>query len=281
MAIDNSFLIKKIKDKRELVVAFSAFTSMPYVACDDETGNDRVWIFESEELLQEFAKPYLEQKRILRGVKFKNKNFLGFFASLYLMGVNEIVFVTENGEIATELEAVVRRPDYSKMKPESRPIENPNLQLTGMYFMQEASRPVPTEEKEGLSDLEEEFAVNLTKAKYLMALELIEGPGTLQEKLKNNQFRIPIIKDQQGHAYQPLFTDPMEFQKFSKNRKLAAIGVPFSKLQPFLTKDVEGYMLNPGGFHIHISRALLDGLNEAQDEEAEEGTADGAGETEE
>ncbi len=261
MTVDKTLLIKSVQKRETMIVAYCGFTGMPLVVCDPETFNDQVWIFETEPLLQEFAKKYTERKVLLRGVQFKNEQFLQFFSSLFTMGVNELVFVNEGSTTSIELEELVRRPDYSNMKPEERPILNPELQLTGMYFMQEASRPVPNEEKKNLKELEEELAANMVKSKYIIGIELNEGPESDTEKLKNKQYKLPILKNKKEDVLQPLFTDPLEFQKFAKGKKLKALAVPFSELSKILVKDAKGYLLNPGGYHILMPRELLSGLN--------------------
>ncbi|MDO5345697.1 MAG: SseB family protein [Lachnospiraceae bacterium] len=262
MTVDKSFLIKKIQKRETMLVAYCGFTGMPLVVCDPETFNDQVWIFETEALLQEFAKKYTEKKILLRGIQYKNDQFLRFFSSLFTMGINELVFVDEGATTTIELEELVKRPDYSKMKPQERPITNPELQLTGMYFMQEASRPVPNEEKENLKDLEEELAANMVKSRYIIGIELNEGPESDDEKLKSRKYKLPILKNKEGEILQPIFTDPLEFQKFAKGKAaLKAIAVPYSELAKLLVKDAKGYMLNPGGYHILMPRELLVGLS--------------------
>ena len=262
MAVDNSFIIRKIQSRTSMYVAYCAFTGMPLLVQDPETFNDQVWIFQTEKLLQEFAKEYTAKKLLLRGVQYKNKDFLRFYSSLFTMGVNEVVFVNEGegNKLCVDLRSIVREPDYSKLKPEQRPVLNPNLQLIGIYFMQEAARQVPTEEKEDLQDLEEEFAANLMKAKYMMAVEIENGPGTLADKLKEHKYKLPILKDKNGNVHQPLFTDPLEFQKFTKGKKMEAIQVPFAQLIRLLSPEAKGYMLNPAGFHILMPRELLETL---------------------
>lgn len=260
MTVDKSFLIKKIQQRESMLVAYCSYTNMPLVVCDPETFNDQVWIFETEALLQEFAKKYTERKVLLKGIQYKNEQFLPFFSSLFTMGVNELMFVDESATTSIELEELVRRPDYSKMKPQERPLLNPELQLTGIYFMQEASRPVPNEEKENLKELEEELAANMVKSRYIIAIELNDGPGTDDEKLKSKQYKLPILKNKKEEILQPLFTDPLEFQKFAKGKKLKALAVPYAELSKILVKDAKGYMLNPGGYHILMPRELLMGL---------------------
>ena len=112
MTVDNSFFIKKMLKRTSILVAFSAGSNMPYVVCDEETFNDRIWIFENERLLGDFAKSCQEKKIAIRGVKYPNKLFPTFFGSLFLMGVNEIVFQDESRQVVTELETIVKKPDY-------------------------------------------------------------------------------------------------------------------------------------------------------------------------
>ena len=78
MAVDKRFLIKSVQKKNEMIVAYCAYTNMPFVICDPESYNDQVWIFDNEPLLQEFAKEYTQKKILLKGIKYENKNFLGF-----------------------------------------------------------------------------------------------------------------------------------------------------------------------------------------------------------
>ncbi|MCD7818766.1 MAG: SseB family protein, partial [Lachnospiraceae bacterium] len=133
MAVDKKFLIRSIQKKESLIAAYCVFTNMPFVICDPETFNDQVWLFDTEAQLQEFAKPYTEKKIALKGIKYPQKNLLGFFATLFSTGINELVFVSESGKQTLGLEELVKRPDYSKLPKEQQPIFNPQLQLTGLY----------------------------------------------------------------------------------------------------------------------------------------------------
>lgn len=269
MAVDRSFLIKSVQRRKEFIVAYCAFTNMPLVVCDPETFNDQVWIFDTEAQLQEFAKAYTERKILLRGIKYLNKNFLSFFSMLFTIGVNELVFVGAGGPQEIALGDLVRRPDFSSLPKEKQPVLNPELQLTGLYFMQEASRPVPNEQKTGLADMEEELAANLCKGRYIVPIEFLPGPESEAEKLKNHKFRLPILKGKNGEVMQPLFTDPNEMAKFNKENKLRALVMPFGQLSKILIKDSRGFLLNPAGFHIAMPKELLEGLSKRfEDEEA-------------
>lgn len=259
MAVDKTLLMRNIQKKKELIVAFCAFTNMPFVVCDPETYNDQIWLFDTEEQLQEFAKPYTEKKILLRGIKYPNEQFLAFFSMLFSIGVNELVFVGDESTEHLELDELVKRPDFSKLPKEKQPITNPELQLTGLYFMQEAARPVPNEEK-NITDLEEELAANLFKAKYVVPIELLDGPESDVQKLQEKKYRLPILKNKNGDILQPLFTDPGELTKFNRENKFRALAIPFANLSKLLIKDSKGFLLNPAGFHIAMPKELLEGL---------------------
>lgn len=274
MSVDKTFLARKIQKREDMIVAYCAYTNMPLVVCDPESFNDQVWIFDTEERLQEFAKAYTEKKILLKGIKYLNKSFLGFFSMLYTIGVNELVFVNGDSQETIELTELVRKPDYSKLPKEKQPVLNPALQLTGLYFMQEASRPVPNDQKTQLAELEEELAANLMKARYIVPIEFMEGPESDIEKLKAHKYKIPILKTKKEEILQPLFTDPTELGKFNKDNRFKALVMPFANLSKLLVKDSKGYLLNPAGFHIALPKALLDGIAQRFEQSSEEAPAE-------
>ena len=141
----------------------------------------------------------------------------------------------------------------------------------GLYFLQEFGRQVPNEEKENLQQLDEEFSVNMVRARYIVGVELKDGPGTVAEKMARRQYSIPILKGKNGDVLQPVFSDMFEFSKFRQKRQLNAIAVPFSSLKALLIKDAKGFILNPGGFHAIMPPALLDALSARFPEEAKKG----------
>ena len=172
-----------------------------------------------------------------------------------------------------ELSELVSPPDYSKMKPEARPLENPGLQLTGLYFMQEAARPVPNEQKEGLRDLEEEFSSNIVRSKFLLPIVLQNGPGTIAEKLRQKKYQTPTVKTKDGTVYQPIMSDQRELQKFANGQPMMALTIPFAALGKGLPQNAKGYMLNPAGYHAVLTREVLAALPKRFPQQAEESSA--------
>ena len=271
MTIDNHFMIQKFLSRQKIIVAFCGITNMPLLVCDPDSYNDQVWVFENENLLKKFAAAYIQRKVPIRGAIIPKNAFKNFYTTLFSIGANELVYTAEGSVSKFPLEEVVKRPDYSSLPEAARPVENPELQLTGLYFLQEFGRQVPNEEKENLQQLDEEFSVNMVRARYMVGVELKDGPGTVAEKMARRQYSIPILKGKNGDVLQPVFSDMFEFSKFRQKRQLNAIAVPFSSLKALLIKDAKGFILNPGGFHAIMPPALLDALSARFPEEAKKG----------
>lgn len=271
MAVDQAFIIQQIMNKDVLYAAFCVNTKMPFIICDPETFNDQVWIFDKEEVLKKFVDEYAAKKYIIRGAKMEKKQFAGFFASLYTIDVNEIVYAEEDSKTEIALTALVKRPDFSKLPVVQRPIENPSLQLAGLYFMQEATRQIPNDQKQNLSDLNEEFSANLASARYILAVIPKEGEGSLQEKLAKRQFTVPVLNMKNGKKFVPCFSDQFEFDKFRRGAKLLEVAVPLPGLLQYHGDGTDGFMLNPMGMSMTLTNDLIEAVQKAFPERVQMG----------
>ena len=74
MTVDQVFIIKKLQNLDEMLVAYSAVTRMPFAICDDESFNDQVWIFTDQDKLKTFAEKYKEEKKLILPVKVQKKD---------------------------------------------------------------------------------------------------------------------------------------------------------------------------------------------------------------
>ena len=109
-----------------------------------------------------------------------------------------------------------------------------------MYFSQESNRPADVQDKEKLEEYQEELASNMLRATYMLPVELNEGPGNVADKIKNREYKVPIVKMNNGDLLIPIFTDTMELGKYAKGKPLAALPVNFSGLARTLSKEVKG-----------------------------------------
>ena len=107
MTVDQVFIIKKLQNLDEMLVAYSAVTRMPFAICDDESFNDQVWIFTDQDKLKTFAEKYKEEKKLILPVKVQKKDASMFYMNLFAMGINEVVFCDGDQENKIELTKIV------------------------------------------------------------------------------------------------------------------------------------------------------------------------------
>ncbi|HJB14954.1 MAG TPA: SseB family protein [Candidatus Blautia excrementipullorum] len=249
MGISVEEAVKEIRAREDIYVLYSQVTRLPYVTCGAETFNDQAWFFSDEESLKEFGKKQLEEKILLMGMKYEKKNFPRLYALLYSIGVNSLIWNKDGEQVEVELEKVAREPDLSQMPPEKRPLLNPTLQLSGIYFMQELRRPVEKEKRKDLRAQEEELIADLRKSDFLIALN---PPGEDPQKIS-----LPYLKDKNGKILQPVFSDVMEFEKFGRGKKLRVARLPFTKLPEIMMKQAEAVVVNPMGFNLPLNREQI------------------------
>ena len=231
MGISKEEAIKELQTREEIFVAYSQATKLPYVKCDEETFNDQAWIFSTEEGIKEFGKKMLEEKVLLMGMKFTKKDYPRLYGTFYAIGVNTVVWVDGEDKIEIDLPDIAKQADMS------------------IYFMQELRRPVEKDQHGNLRELEEELIVNLKKSEYLVAMNVDpEDP---------KKINIPYLKNKKEEILQPVFTDVMELEKFTKGQKLRIAKVPFAKLPELLIDKAMAYAVNPLGFNLVLNREQL------------------------
>lgn len=92
MAIDNSFIIKKLQGLPEMFVIFSQSTKHPYVTCNEESFDDQIHIFSDAEAAHAYVVAKNEQEKIpVVSVRVAAEQFLHFYGTLYALGVNGVV----------------------------------------------------------------------------------------------------------------------------------------------------------------------------------------------
>ncbi len=252
----NEEAIKDLRSSDSLFVAWSRTTNLPYVTCDEESFNDQVWIFRREEDVKEFGKSEAEKKNPIIAMKYERKNYPQLYGLLHAIGVNAVVYQDGKGSVEVELDDIAKQQDISKLPPEKRPLINPTLQLSGIYFMQEMRRPVPMEQKKGLRDLEEEVLANLMRSEYLLAV--------MPDPNDPKKLNMAGIRTKDGKTMQPLFSDVLEFGKFARGKKMGMVKVPFEKIAATAIKNAEGYVLNPLGYNITFNKPNFEKLIEVK-----------------
>ena len=250
MGISVEEAIQELRNREEVFVAYSQATKLPYVTCDEETFNDQARIFATEEEIKEYGKQLLEDKILLMGMKYEKKDFPRLYGTLYAIGVNSVIWTDGDKQIEVEIQRIASQRDMSKIEPAKRPLLNPSLELSGIYFMQELRRPVKQEEHKNIRELEEELIANLRKAEFLIAINA--------EQEENGKLHIPYLKNKDDKILQPVFTDVMEFEKFGRGKNLRVAKVTMDKLPGLMIPQASAYVVNPLGFNLILNKEQVE-----------------------
>lgn len=235
----------KLTEFREIYVLMCASTRAPFVACNEKTFDDEVYMFYKEEAAKAEVEKLRKKMYPVQVLRIDQKARLGFFISLITLGVNAItVNKGRETEVTVQVNELVRRKENTT--PDGKEIiENPELQLTALYFMQELRKGVKSEMTDELKALYEEMMIHFQEGKYLLAMKADK--------------QIPLLKQKDEKVFVPVFTDLHEFVRFAqtkKEEKLQAVVVESAKLPGFIKEGVTGIVLNPFGVNVPIQMTL-------------------------
>lgn len=268
---------EEVKNLKEAYALFSPLTNMPYVECEEENYNDQVFLYGEKSDAEAAVKAYEEKGIRVAARELKTQEVYvpvnpkepgGAKKKMYLsqvrqhlgilpfMGVNALGYQPAGGElISIELTDIL--PEGFEKKVDGNSLYQPNLQLTGLYLMQEARRKKEYVDMKHLQELDEEFSSNLIKSRLFLAVLPPEGHEKDQQ-LNLKECKLPYLKHQNGDNFFPVFSDLWEFQKYAQGKKnLRPIQVPFQEITKFWVKDAKAYMVNPMGFSLPLTKEMI------------------------
>ena len=239
--MNKTVILSLLKISKEIYCIMSTATKMQYVQCNPETYDDEILVFLKEDEAKEKAAELLKKGNPVHLAKIPQKNLLGFYSSLYVIGVNCLrVKMQYEPEMVIQLNELIKRPENDKLPQGQKRIENPAFHLTALYFMQIMRSAKAKERKEEAKELSEELAAHFAKGTFIMAVQ------------EDN--KIPLLKQKEGElkevAFQPIFTDMPEFMKFNMNKKLKPFVVDMKKLPEVMAKEAKGVVVNAMGVNL-------------------------------
>lgn len=239
--MNKTVILSLLKISKEIYCIMSAATKMQFVQCNQETFDDEILVFLNEDEAKEKAAELLKDGNPVHIAKIPQKSLLGFYSSLYAIGVNSIrVKMQYEKECVIQLSELITRPADDKIKEGQKRIENPAFHLTALYFMQLMRSAKAKERQEEAKELSEELAAHFAKGTFIVAVQ------------EDN--KIPLLKQKDGNlkdvAFQPIFTDLPEFMKFNMTKKLKPLVVEMKKLPDVMAKEAKGVVVNAMGVNL-------------------------------
>lgn len=237
---------------------FCNFSHMPYVECDNESCSDKATVFTDEEKAKQFIENYKirQPKQSLSAVTIKQDSILFFLASLYSAGFDMVDIIDGDDIHNYTLDQLVRR---TLPKGAKKPIENPALQLSIMYFLQSVHIADTEEEREESRNREEEMMANIARAVYLVPYARMEERENDdgEEKVSLMQFQ-----NDAGEFFIPLFTDMDEFLKIKpKEGTTNFLPMGFRQIRGIKLNNLIGFVINPGSTHIQLTDSNINAID--------------------
>lgn len=233
-------VIKHLQQAEAIYAIMSGFTKQPYVVCDEETFDDKVLIYFEEEPAKEAAKKLLEAGNFVQIAKVENPLLLEFYTSLYPIGVNCLHINSGlEDDMLIQHSELLRRKDPENVEDGKVRVENPELQLTALYFLQEFRKNPQAPMSDEVKETYEEMLVHFGRGTYIVPTEEEHG--------------IPILRQKEGRAYLPLFTDLQEFQKFNREDKFKGGIVEAANVSRLVNDEMEGVVVNPFSINLVLN----------------------------
>lgn len=256
--MEKAEFLKKLPTINQLYVLVNNLTKMPHVHCDQETFDDVVTMYEKKEDVEAAAKQLIQENIPCGILVILQKTVGAFYLDLMLMGANRVDYVMEDGTHSLELDAIIRRKNDDEIPDGKRPIENPELKLSMMYFFQEMRKDIPAQEKKNVVKLEEEMIINIMRATYLMPIMEVE-----RENGEKAQTFLQL-RNPEGDNYIAAFTDTVEYNRFVRDgERMPIVPSTFEKFLEFKKTSAKGIVINPAGINVVLTNENLAKFAEA------------------
>lgn len=248
--------ISKLSGTEKFYAVYCNYTRMPYVECEEETFSDMTFLFLDEEKAKEFAMTHKGGKMSLTAVKVEQNTAKHFFSSLIAEGF-DMVCVLEKETHYLLIDQLVKRTLKEGAK---KPIENPSLQLSMMYFLQTIQSAQTEEEKEESKNKEEEMMANIARAIYLVPFREIEGEVDGEDGSRN--VSLIHLQNEAKEVFIPLFTDMDEFLKINPGDGTTSFyPMSFQNIKEVKRDRAVGFVINPGSVNLQLNQNNFDAVD--------------------
>ena len=161
-----------------------------------------------------------------------------------------LVYISRrNGAFFRDYGRVLHDQAIYGVEPEGKvKVENPELELTTIYYMQEIRRKPGIGQQPRFRELEDEMLTHFREGTFIVPVQ------TADKENGETESKVPFMKMKNGDIYQPIFTDMPEFFKFCRDGKFRAAVIPYEKLNAVILKQAKGIIMNPFGVRLILNK---------------------------
>lgn len=225
-------ILEQMKTEGGMFAVVARATNNFYMGAENE--KPAAYLFTSREFADEFVKEIKWAGIEVKSTEIRPEQRIAFFNDLYRSGFEAVALDKGQESLTMSLFSIIEKPEN-----EGELLINPSLMRAAAQFYQELSR------KKAVKPMQDLMCSELYKAKFLIPNE-------------NPQERnYPMITDNRGGKFYPVFTDWIEFGKFDKKHHFQGEMIKFRDFKKLIRK-VDGIVVNPFGFGLRLDREKIE-----------------------
>lgn len=218
-------ILDLIKTEEGLYAIKVRITNNFYQGAED--GQPAAFIFTSELFAAEFVKELTFINMESKYIDIKPEQRLAFFGDLVRSGITKVVIDKNHDDFAFDIDRII---DVDKV---AESVINPNLMVSAAIFYQCIAK----------GDVIEQMQDQLCREIYNATFLIPTGAAKLGTH--------PMLANEKGLNFYPIFTDNYEFSRFDRKNKYTAEKIKFRELKKLLSSSA-GIVINPFGFGLKI-----------------------------
>lgn len=232
---DKSFLpqlLELLKTEEGMYAVTARITNNFYMGT--ENGKAAAFIYTEKELAEKFVKELKWIGVETKSLEIRPEQRIHFFNDLYRGGFEALVIDKNHDSFSISLFSIIEKPEN-----QDGVLVNPELMRAAARFYQSLVSHTAVKLQQDL------MCSELYKARFLVPVADLKKTTP------------PLITDNKGGKYIPIFTDWVEFGKFDKKHRFTGNVVKFRELKK-LVSQTNGIVVNPFGFGLKLDVEKLE-----------------------
>lgn len=245
-------IIGEIQSAEKIWVAYSPATKNHYM--EYHNGISTAYLFSQPDFCESFRE-YLDTKKItIKTLENNRSERVPMFSDFFRNGIEQII--VDNGQtfIVIELMDVIKRPDFSSIPEDERPLLNQPLMKSANTFFQ--CLGIEQENK----NVENSFMKEIFNAKYLLPIvfdnDVPDGLAIRTITIGGATIDLAVIRKSSGGCIIPVFTDWVELGKIDKEKVCTGNVIDFDDIEKFCAHG-ELISINPLGFNMILDKTTV------------------------
>ena len=225
-------ILELLKTEEGMYAVSARITNNFYMGA--ENGKAAAFIYTSRDNADAFVKSMKWIGIETKSLEIHPAQRIAFFNDLYRSGFEAVVIDKEQNPLSMSLFSIIEKPETG-----TDIVMNPSLMRAAAQFYQSLVRHRAVEMMQDL------MCSELYKGLYLV-------PSSDPRKATP-----PVLTDNKGGKFYPVFTDWVEFGKFDRKRRFQSSTIRFRDFKKYMS-GMDGIVVNPFGFGLKLDAEKLE-----------------------